>query len=358
MLGLTNCKTSDRMSSSGEVSMLFGRYSAFNGSLREKLTVILPLKDRVSYTRFFLDNGVFAGYKYLLLDGSMADENQKLISTYKNDKLKYIRFPPDVTFEDYISKIGQGLNYVDTPYLVMIDNDDLLIPKGTDLAIKALDRGKNLSMAGGDLAGYCHPNANSWASSVPVYLTSTKDLDCHSPSESITRNRINYRPIWNSVSNTSIFRRNWEIVQQSQVVEPHLVEFLMADLMLADGRFQWEPVPHYLRLENQTERALDELAQAEQNTIGSPSWWDQAHEVDRVVGKSLGVNQDFPDSTSRWNLLTSGVPASRRLDRLRLRLRTLISRIYLLPVRWLPTIAGNRLLVRLPIYKPVKATVS
>jgi len=344
------------MLNSGDESMHWGFNPSSNSSLREKLTVLLTLKDRASYTRFFLDHGVFSGYKYLILDGSITDENQKLMSTLENPDVQYIRFSPDITLEDYISKIGQGLSYVDTPYLIMIDNDDLLIPRGTDLAIKALERGRNLSMAGGDLVGYSHPSAHSWASSVPIYLTSTKDLDCDSPFESITRNRLNYRPIWNSVSNAAIFRRNWEIVEQSRVIEPHLVEFLMADLMCAAGRFHWESVPHYLRLENQSERAIHEVTPTEQNTIGTPSWWDQAHEVDTIVMNSLGLNQAIPSSISRWELLTAGPPINRKRDRVRFRLRHLISRIYLLPVKWLPTGAGIGLAVRLPIYRPKKAT--
>jgi glycosyltransferase domain-containing protein len=314
------------------------------------LTVILPLRDRSPYTEFFLRHSIFPEYHYLLLDGSTSDANEDLVGPRNLPNVEYVRYPPDLKFTDYLSKVGDGLGRTNTPYLVMIDNDDLLLPKGTDMALSALRDDSGASLAGGDLIGFCHPGPSSRRSSWPMQLTSTEDLAVHYGIEAIRRNRTSYRPIWNLVSKTEDFRNSWTIACESSIVEPHLIEFLIGDLMLAAGSFRWQRIPHYLRLENQPERAIHKLKKSEDMTIGSDSWWVQANELEKIVAGKLGVDSEsLPNLQSRWRLLEEGPSISGPSGRPMLRARSMTGRATVLPLAASTWLATRGIILPLPL---------
>jgi len=317
------------------------------------LTVVLPLRDRPAYTEFFLRHAIHPQYRYLVLDGSVADDTASLFSAESRPNIEYIRYSPDLEFIDYIAKVGDGCRRVTTPYLVMIDNDDLLVPEGVEIALNALLADPQASLAGGDLVGFCHPGPKSNRSSWPIRLTATKDLDLDDRREAIRRNRLGYRPIWNLVSRTSDFQHAWAAIEASSVIEPHLIEFLLSDLMLAAGRFRWQRIPHYLRLENQHQRAIHDLQQSEEMTIGSRSWWTQGDELQEIVAAALDItSEDLPDLRSRWGLLTQGTSFPGPLGLQVRRLRTLLARTTALPLSGVEWLAARGFVLSLPLYRP------
>ena len=75
----------------------------YDKALADKLTIVLPLKGRPLFTiRYFLYmEAVKCPFKILIADGSLDEENKKVIDENKHRwphvNFEYYRFPPDNT---------------------------------------------------------------------------------------------------------------------------------------------------------------------------------------------------------------------------------------------------------------------
>jgi glycosyltransferase domain-containing protein len=317
------------------------------------ITAVLPLKDRSEYTHFFLRNSMLRDLRYLVLDGSTDDENERILASHASERLRYYRYAADKSFPDFMAKLRNGLDRVETPYVVLVDNDDMLLPRGLIAALQSLQDERSAVAAAGPMYGFFHSGPATFWASLPFALTGTRDLSRQEPASAVSINRAVYRPIWNSVVRTETLRAVWESVCQSGVVEPHLVEFLTADLLLSSGLFVDTGRSHYLRLENQPSRALETLPVNDDYTIGSSSWWAQASRVDSLVQTRLGVASNrLPDLSARHDLLVSGSARANRMDWLSVRARDRASRIRVVPLPATKQLANSGAAIPLPVYRP------
>ena len=105
----------------------------YDKNLADKLTIILPLKGRPLFTiRYFLYmEAVKCPFKILIADGSLDEENKKVIDENKhrwpNVSFEYYRFPPDNTLLDFQKKMIGILGKVTTPYVMWNSNDDFYV---------------------------------------------------------------------------------------------------------------------------------------------------------------------------------------------------------------------------------------
>lgn len=317
----------------------------------KRLTVILTLKDRPSYTSFFLSHSIYSQYEYLVLDGGFGPDNEQILTQSPPTNLTYVRYAPDETYDHYLAKVRDGLQRVTTPYLIRIDNDDVLLEPGTERALSALDEDQDSISAGGDLTGFFHDGPGSSRSSLPFALTATKDLDCPDAVRALSRNRLSYRPLWNSVMRTEPYRDTWEAVANVRGIEPHLTEFAVADTLLARGRFIHQTLPHYLRLENQRIRGIASLVRPDQVEIGSPTWWNHSDRIDAVISKlPMVAGSHFGTQRERVRLLQEGVKGSSRRARYRIRSHQRLGAIRLVPFAMTKTLASRGLVLPLPLY--------
>ena len=99
---------------------------------KEELTIILTLKDRVSFSYRWMEymNDLSCPYKILVADGGEdknIENHLKDINNYPNLDYSYIRFPADNTLSDFYRKFVSVINSVKTPYLLFADNDDFFL---------------------------------------------------------------------------------------------------------------------------------------------------------------------------------------------------------------------------------------
>jgi glycosyltransferase domain-containing protein len=105
----------------------------YNKALTDKLTIVLPLKGRSLFTiRYFLYmEAVRCPFKILIADGSLDEENKKVIDENKHRwphvNFEYYRFPPDNTILDFQKKMVGILGKVTTPYVMWNSNDDFYV---------------------------------------------------------------------------------------------------------------------------------------------------------------------------------------------------------------------------------------
>ena len=117
----------------------------YDKTLVDKLTIVLALKGRPLFTiRYFLYmEAVKCPFKILIADGSLDEENKKVIDENKyrwpHVNFEYYRFPPDNTLLDFLEKVVGILRKVTTPYVIWNSNDDFYVVDTMFECIKFLE---------------------------------------------------------------------------------------------------------------------------------------------------------------------------------------------------------------------------
>ena len=121
--------------------------------IQKKLTILLPLKNRHEYSErlfhFFKEFNL--KYELFIADGSKKALPSKYFSILDKAAVqyKYLRFKEDKNIQNFINKLWKSLKLIKTKYVMIFDNDDLLIPISIDQCLKHLDKNKNLVGCGG-----------------------------------------------------------------------------------------------------------------------------------------------------------------------------------------------------------------
>lgn len=97
----------------------------FEGNM---LTLLCPIKDRPEYTKRFISYLISAScpFNVVIADGSLnADLNETVEMAISHGlKLNYVRYPHDKTWSDFIDKMCDALDNIQTPYTALVSDDD------------------------------------------------------------------------------------------------------------------------------------------------------------------------------------------------------------------------------------------
>jgi glycosyltransferase domain-containing protein len=125
-----------------------------------RLTIVMPLKGRYLFTLRFLwfANKVRLPYRFLIADGQVHQALARLLEDsrklFPNLDIEYVRYPDDVDFRQYFTKMADALQRVTTPYAMIADNDDFLLPIGLERSLDFLDANADYVCCGGGIAGF------------------------------------------------------------------------------------------------------------------------------------------------------------------------------------------------------------
>jgi glycosyltransferase domain-containing protein len=128
--------------------------------MTQRLTVVVPLRGRPLFTLRFLwhANAARLPYKFIIADGEvrpdlsrLLDDSRKLFPALDID---YVRYPDDTNFGRYFAKMSDALQRVQTPYVMLADNDDFLAFTGLEHSIDFLDANPDYVCCGGGIGGF------------------------------------------------------------------------------------------------------------------------------------------------------------------------------------------------------------
>lgn len=124
----------------------------------DKLTIVLTLWGRPLHTLRWLRHYDSIGFPYPILiadGGDDADIHRLLLKPelFPNLRYQYLRYR-DVVQQDFWEKGVDVLSRVQTPYVVMVDNDDFMIPSGIAAAVRFLDSHPDHVFAGGGISNF------------------------------------------------------------------------------------------------------------------------------------------------------------------------------------------------------------
>ncbi len=137
--------------------------------MSSRLTIVLPLKGRPLFTLRFLwhANACRMPFHFLLADGEVRPDLASVLdnakSIFPNLDLEYVKYPDDVDFVRFFSKLHDAVSRAPTPYVMLADNDDFLMPAGIKKSVAFLDSAPDYVSCGGGVTGFAVP----WAKGEP-----------------------------------------------------------------------------------------------------------------------------------------------------------------------------------------------
>lgn len=127
-------------------------------SQSNKLTIILPIKERKEFTkRFFIYlSRINLPYKIIIADGSKNKLSKNILSILKiaNINYDYYKFPEDKNYNLYLNKIYKTLTFVKTKYVMLFSDDDFPILYSIERLINYLEKNNAYKIAGGYLINF------------------------------------------------------------------------------------------------------------------------------------------------------------------------------------------------------------
>ncbi len=126
--------------------------------MQSSLTIVLTLKGRPLHTLRWLyyANNISLPFPVIIADGDVNPVIEDLLAdptTFPNLKYQYLKYN-DVDIPAYYFKCFDVLDKVDTPYVLMSDNDDFVIPSGVQKDISFLDDNPDYICSGGRIPGF------------------------------------------------------------------------------------------------------------------------------------------------------------------------------------------------------------
>lgn len=225
------------------------------------LTVLLTLWDRVPCTfrwMAYADKINFP-FKVLIADGGSDESVPKVLgnkSTYPNVDYEYIRYPYDATPTDYYVKVLDALNRVETPFVVLADNDDFFVVDGLLRSIEFLKSHSDFSSCRGVIAGFKIQPHSSDGELSNIYGRDVSFVRQVYPEQSTleetavgrVRNYCaSYRATWYDVFRTEQTRESFRILRDVDTQDLILSQHIPMMLGAIAGKIQIEPYVYLFR---------------------------------------------------------------------------------------------------------------
>jgi glycosyltransferase domain-containing protein len=213
-----------------------------------QLTILLPLKDRVAFTRRWLAYAASVGLPFRILvadggsDGSVAEVADA--SRTQGLDVEYLRYPFDGNYTDYYVKLADALGRVTTPFVVLCDNDDLFIPEGLTAAVEFLSANPGYVACGGQCAVFwlagrgARPDAaTTYGDSIEWKCSSQISTDVADTAAERLRERCRgANDVFYAVHRTDLLKRHFEAVRDCNPRDLFLMEVLVMFLTAIAGK--------------------------------------------------------------------------------------------------------------------------
>lgn len=223
----------------------------------QDLTILLSLKDKSEYTLAWTKNNIFSEFKYIVADGSLNNENQKYFKNINCPNLTYIRYEPDLTIKDYLKKLKNAYERVETKYVMACDNDDYIFKKGLLNIINELNSNPEINLIQGNI-GLVKKILNKYKKINKVYI-SNKFKNDNNKLSILRKSILDYNPLWYCVSETKIQREIFDLILDSGTDNIYVVEQFQTFLSLLFSEFKFVDDYYYCRLVDQKNSSHTEL---------------------------------------------------------------------------------------------------
>lgn len=209
-------------------------------------TILIPLKDNSRKTLSFLRRSIHPSLSYYFADGSLGTKNEEIFSKINKSNIKYVRFPPDKSNEDYYRKMHLAAKDIKTPYVMTIDAGDYMFPNFVGEAEKVLNGNDSISACGGDIY---FGRQILQIFTKPYLANSPFEISNLSVESALSKISSNYHYLWYSIQKKEVFEKTWEVISKSRIQHPFM-EFLPTVSILSLGKYEHLLAPQLLRIKH------------------------------------------------------------------------------------------------------------
>lgn len=214
----------------------------------EHLTILLPLRDRVPFTRRWLAYaaGALQQFRILVADGGSGNTVEAVVEEAKSQGLdvEYVRYPYDSSYADFYAKLADALGRVTTPFVVMADDDDLFLPEGLSRAVEFLLANPDHVACGGQCAVFwiagsnvSGPQDTTYGAAVEWKVSSQFSSDVADTAERRLRERcLGANDVFYAVHRTELLRSHFEKLRDCNPRDLFLMEQLVMFLTAIAGK--------------------------------------------------------------------------------------------------------------------------
>jgi len=230
-------------------------------SSNNDLTILLTLWDRVPCTFRWMRyaNKMSLPFKVLIADGGSDESAGEMLADHANFPevdYEYIRYPFDATPTHYYAKVLDALNRVDTPFVVLADNDDFFIVDALLRSLDFLKSHQDFSSCRGIIAGVRITPDASLGELSNVYGPGVSFVRQVYPDKSnleetaVERVRnyfSNYRANWYDIFRTEQTRNSFQVLRDLDTRDLILSQHVPMLLGVIAGKVQIEPYVYLFR---------------------------------------------------------------------------------------------------------------
>jgi glycosyltransferase domain-containing protein len=243
--------------------------------MNSRLTIILTLKDRPLFTKRWMSymNDMRCPYKILIADGGKdqsIEENLRDHRNYPYLNYEYVRYPYDSSREVFYQKRDDIISQVETPYVLIADNDDFYLLDRVPEILDTLDNDKDIVGARGRHVNFTVYDVNQQKNNNNVngthYLAITNEIPSIDANTSVERieelcgnmSRYDYYMNWYCVFRAEAVKTAWKNILDIKVKEAVFVEIFLGIFLVERGKIVVLPFDFYLR-QSGTSDAGDKL---------------------------------------------------------------------------------------------------
>jgi glycosyltransferase involved in cell wall biosynthesis len=115
-------------------------------SQKPKLTVFLITYNREKYIKSSIDsilNQSYKNFKFIILDNASTDQTEKIVKSFNNPKIKYIRHQINI---GAVENTNFAINTCDTKYLTIFHDDDIMYSDMLESQINEMENNPDYSI--------------------------------------------------------------------------------------------------------------------------------------------------------------------------------------------------------------------
>jgi len=110
------------------------------------VTVVIPTYNRAGYLRRALDSVLSQSYSSLAIlvpDNASTDDTSAVVAGYADPRVRYLRRPENI---GWLSNFNESLKLVDTEYVTILGDDDIMLPDSLARSTRILEQYPNVGM--------------------------------------------------------------------------------------------------------------------------------------------------------------------------------------------------------------------
>jgi glycosyltransferase domain-containing protein len=209
------------------------------------LTILLLVKDRIEFSKRWLEYAVLTHQKFpiVVADGSKEDQLRHEVEKISNIlDIKYIYPGPDLSISDFISKTIIALKSVQTEFTFMASDDDFYFTDAIEKSKNFLELRDDFVFCNGgglDFSLSVRPTSKNSIFGEIRYVRKLGESESYIEDDPVTRiehYRKTNRSQWHSVIRTKSLLRSWEIAAELKFTRYDTLENFLNLYWLAQGK--------------------------------------------------------------------------------------------------------------------------